>query len=303
MDLKQHRTRRRFLGEVTLASAAGLLAPGLSSAAESDEGVSPWLIGCYTRPWSAHEYRVALDAIAEAGYQYVGLMTTRSTNGLVISTATTEAEALRIGEECQARGLIPASAYGGEFPVAESLDKGVAGLKRLIDCCAAAKVPNLMLGGTGDPALQEAYYQAVERSCDHAVERGIGISVKPHGGLNATGPQCREVVEKVGRDLFRIWYDPGNILYYSDGTLDPVQDAATVNGLVVGMSVKDYLHPKVVDVTPGDGKVDFPGVLKQLQAGGFTGGPLIVECLKEGGLPELLAEAKRAKLFLEKLIA
>ncbi|MCG3197435.1 MAG: sugar phosphate isomerase/epimerase [Candidatus Omnitrophica bacterium] len=303
MDLKQNQTRRRFLGEAALAGAAGLLAPGLSSAAEPREGTSAWRIGCYTRPWGAHDYRVALDAIAEAGFKYAGLMTTRSTNGLVISTATTEAEALRIGEECEARGLIPASAYGGDFPVAESLEKGVEGLKRLIDNCAAAKVPNLMLGGTGDSALQEAYYQAVARSCDHAVERGIGISVKPHGGLNATGPQCRELIEKVGRDQFRIWYDPGNILYYSDGVLDPVRDAAVVNGLVVGMSVKDYIHPKVVDVTPGDGKVDFAGVLKQLKAGGFNGGPLIVECLKPGGLPELLAEAKRARLFLEALTA
>ncbi len=35
------------------------------------------MIACYTRPWAKYEYRVALDAIAEAGYKYVGLMTTK----------------------------------------------------------------------------------------------------------------------------------------------------------------------------------------------------------------------------------
>ncbi len=298
MSLHRSLTRRRFLEEVTVAGAAAWMATEAHAVSES---ASAWQMGCYTRPWSEHEYRVALDAIAEAGFKHVGLMTTRSKTKLVLSVETTEAEALRVGEECRARGLIPVSAYGGEFPVADSLEKGVEGLKRLIDNCAAAGVPNLMVGGNSDPALQDAYYQAVARSCDHAAEKGIGISIKPHGGLNATGPQCRAVVEKVGRAEFRVWYDPANILYYSDGALEPLQDAPSVQGLVIGMSIKDYLHPKQVDVTPGDGQVDIPGVLALLKAGGFTGGPLVVECLKAGELPELLAEAKRARLFLEEL--
>ena len=32
----------------------------------------PYRIGCYTRPWDKYDYRVALDAIAEAGFKYVG---------------------------------------------------------------------------------------------------------------------------------------------------------------------------------------------------------------------------------------
>ena len=57
------------------------------------------------------------------------------------------------------------------------------------------------------------------------------MSVKPHGGQNATGPQCRKLIEQVGHKNFRLWYDPGNIFYYSDGNLDPVDDSATVDGL------------------------------------------------------------------------
>ncbi len=130
----------------------------------------------------------------------------------------------------------------------------------------------------------------------------MGVSVKPHGGLNATGEQCRKILEKVGHKNFRLWYDPGNIFYYSDGALNPVDDSANVNGLVVGMSVKDYRQSKIVDLTPGTGQVDFAKVMTHLKAGGFTGGPLIIECLTPGELPQLLEEAKKARQFVEQLV-
>ena len=129
----------------------------------------------------------------------------------------------------------------------------------------------------------------------------MGLTIKPHGGLNATGPQVREIVKKVNHKNFRVWYDAGNILYYSDAKINPVQDAAAVDGLVTGWCVKDYRYPRQVDLTPGTGKVDFRAVFARLKKGGFTGGPLVIETLKLGELPQLLAEAKKARRFLEGL--
>jgi len=71
---------------------------------------------------------------------------------------------------------------------------------------------------------------------------------------------------------------------------------------VVGMSVKDYKHPKDVSVTPGTGKVDFPAVMARLKQGGFTHGPLVVETLAPGDLAGTLEEAKKARAFLENLV-
>jgi sugar phosphate isomerase/epimerase len=108
----------------------------------------------------------------------------------------------------------------------------------------------------------------------------------------------------VGHPNFRLWYDPGNILYYSDGKLDPVDDAATVDGLVVGMSVKDFVPPKDVLVTPGTGRVNFPAVLGRLRRGGFARGPLVVECLARSDTPaKITAEARRAREFVARWIA
>ena len=299
-------SRRRFLDRALRFSAAGLASPlAAASAAPATAAISaagPWQIGCYTRPWGTHDYRVALDAIAEAGFEYAGLMTTKSKTRLVISVETTAEEARQVGEECRKRGLKVPSVYGGGIPVATSLEAGIEGLKRLIDNCAAAGAANLMMGGIGSDKLYEPYYKAIAECCDYAAAKGVGISVKPHGGLNATGPQCRKAVEMVGHKNFRIWYDPGNIFYYSDGKLDPVDDAATVDGLVVGMSIKDYRRPKNVMLTPGTGQVDFPKVLARLKKGGFTSGALVIECLARGDPGQTLAEAKKARRFVEELI-
>ncbi len=283
------------------ALAMGTLAPRLSLAAKSPADV--WQIGCYTRPWAKYEYPVALDAIAEAGFKYVGLMTTKSPTNLVISVQSGIEEAQKVGEECRKRNLAVPSLYGGGIPVAKSLEAGIQGLRQLIDNCAAAGIQNLMMGGVSSEKLQDPYYEAIAECCEYAAEKGIGISVKPHGGTNATGPECRRRIESVGHKNFRLWYDPGNIFYYSDGKLDPVDDSATVDGLVVGMSVKDFRMPKQVDVTPGTGMVNFPQVMQHLKRGGFTSGPLIIECLAPGDLPQILAEAKKARAFVENIVA
>jgi len=302
MNSSDNLTRRHFLGKSIRVGSAGVAVSLIAaSAPAAEESAGPWQIGCYTRPWDQYDYRVALDAIAEAGFKYAGLMTTNSQTHLVISVSTTLEEAQRIGEELKKRGLTVLSVYGGDIPVAKSLEAGIEGLKKLIDNCAACGAKNLLMGGTSDQKLYEPYYKTIAECCDYAAEKGIGISIKPHGGLNATGPQCRKTIELVGHKNFRIWYDPGNILYYSDGQLDPATDAGTVDGLVVGMSVKDYREPKNVLVTPGTGVVDFAAVMARLKKGGFTNGPLLVECLEPGDLQQTLTEAKKARQFLEEL--
>ena len=306
MDGTKHLTRRGFLsGSAKLGALSTLAWTGstlLPEHADASAGVAPpYLIACYTRPWAQYEYRVALDAIAEAGYKYVGLMTAKGKGGLVISVATTPEEAAQVAEEVKKRNLKVVSVYGGDIPVSKSLEAGIEGLKKLIDSCAACGTKNLLMGGIGNQKLYEAYYTAIRECCDYAAAKGMGISVKPHGGLNATGPQCRKTVEFVGNKNFGIWYDPGNIFYYSEGKLNPVDDAPSVNGLVMGMCVKDFKPPKSVDVTPGTGLVDFAAVLAKLKAGGFKSGALVVECLEPGDPAHTLAEAKKTRQFLEKL--
>ena len=287
---KQITTRRGFIQQS--------LAIALSSPATA---ASSWQIGCYTRPWDQFDYRVALDGIAEAGYKYAGLMTHKGKSWVIVTVDTTPEEAAAIGEEVHKRGLATISIYGGDFPVAKSVEAGMAGLRRLIENCAAARCPRLLLGGTGKDDLVRPYYKVVAECCEYAASKGVGLSVKPHGGSNATGAQCRAIVEMVGCKNFGIWYDPGNIFYYSDGKIDPVDDVPSVDGLIAGMSIKDFLPPKEVLVTPGTGRVNFREVLARARKGGFTAGPLVVECLNRGDGPQVTAEARKTRSFLEEL--
>jgi len=260
-----------------------------------------WKIGCYTRPWAKFEYTVALDEIAKAGFRYMGLMTSK--DGLIVSAKTSFDDARRFDENVKKRQLKVLSIYGGSIAVQKSLKDGIVDLRKLIDLSVIVSSETLMMGGVSDPDLNERYYEAIKQCCDYAEDKNVELILKPHGGLNATGPQCRQSIEKVGHRNFNLWYDPGNIFFYSDGALDPVDDAETVNGLVTGMCIKDYVHPKRVDVDPGKGKVDFPGVMAKLIAGGFTGGSLVIETLAPGDIASLHNQAVATRQYVENLVA
>lgn len=318
-------SRRRFLRN-SAAIGAGILAGLLPSNGRSDEDAAeqgPWQIGCWTRPWMNHEYHVALDAIAEAGMKYVGLMNTTQPGSkgsgwrpenMILSYRDPLSKATRVAEEVQQRGLEVAFYYGGLMG-AKSRESTVADFRHVIDLCATMKCGHVLMGGLAETRGPEydTWLAAVAECCNYAAEHKVQMVIKPHGGLGATGPQLRKAIERVGHKSFSILYDAGNILYYSDGKVDPVADAATLHGVVTGWCIKDYLPARAanaasgntkgnVDFTPGTGKVDFQAVFAELKKGGFVGGPLMIETLSNGDLPYLLAEAKKARQFVESLL-
>ena len=85
-------SRRSFLKQTLQVGTAGLLlSKGAATCLATTSGPAKpqaWQLGCYTRPWAKHDYRIAMDAIAEAGFKYVGLMTTNTKSGLVIGVHT-----------------------------------------------------------------------------------------------------------------------------------------------------------------------------------------------------------------------
>lgn len=302
MTYSKDLTRRTFLERTLVAGLAGFagtrLAIDSATAGASESKQKGWQIGCWSRPWAKYDYRVGMDAVAEAGYKYMGLTGAKTRTGRVIAPDTTIAEAERVGEEAKQRGLQITFVYGGGLP----LHKGNGSLMKMIDNCAAAGGQSVIVAHLGNQKTRDVYCQAIKECCDYAAEKKVAVKVKPHGGMTGTGPLCREALKRIGHENCSLVYDPGNIYYYSDGEVNPVGDAATVAELVTGMSVKDYKHPKQVMLTPGTGQVDFPALMARLQAGGFTHGPLIVETFDPGDLPHTLKEAKKTRGFLEELV-
>jgi sugar phosphate isomerase/epimerase len=156
MDQSDCIARRKFL---SIAAAAPIL--GAAGCALQPKQKEEWRIGCFTRPWAAYDVVTAMDAIAESGFRYMGLMNSAPNGQLLITLQTSLETAARIGEQARARGLGILSAYGGDFPVRESIQAGIQGLKQLIDLCVACGSQSLLLGGTGREDLFDDYFKVV----------------------------------------------------------------------------------------------------------------------------------------------
>jgi sugar phosphate isomerase/epimerase len=129
--------RREFLTTTLATAAAGTLARGAHA---EDQPGAPWKVGCFTRPWAEHEYTVALDAIAEAGFTYCGFMnTTKNGKGTqMLNWDTPLEEAAAMADAAKSRGMTVAAGWGGRFPTEQGLEAAIAGLKRLVDVSEAA---------------------------------------------------------------------------------------------------------------------------------------------------------------------
>jgi sugar phosphate isomerase/epimerase len=285
--------RRSFLLSLPILGA-------LPTLAASKRTTNGYLIGCYTRPWDQWDLDRALDGVAQAGFQWVGLMTAKGTPNTIIHPELSTAQAAQIGAKTKQRNLSICSVYG-DFQPTPNLTASRQQLHQLIDLCAACGSPELLLGGTTNPEAYETFIKSIAAECPHAQASNLGITLKPHGGLNATGAQCRQAIQRVNHPSFRLWYDPANILYYSDGQLDPLKDVLDVDGLVVGMSIKDFLPPKNVLINPGSGQVNFTPLFARLRLGGFTRGQLLVECTAPGSFKEITEAATQARLLTERL--
>ena len=130
-----------FIGERLLAQEPG-----------SRQGAANYQIGCYTRPFDKFDYRVGLDAIVEAGFRYLGLMTTNTKEWDMIRPTTPPEEVQSFRAEANQRGLKIISVFG-DFSVAVSVEQGIRELKRLIDHTEICGCPSLMFGGTADEKL------------------------------------------------------------------------------------------------------------------------------------------------------
>jgi sugar phosphate isomerase/epimerase len=293
-------TRRRFISTVAVA---GVSVPFLARCARPS-AQSNYQIGAYTRAWGPRDYRVSLDGMVETGYRYAGISVhgvgDSGRMGRVLDRDSSSEAAAEVGHEIRSRGLRIVTLSAGSFDAAASIDEGIAQLRRLVDIAVICEAPSLQINDPAKPDVEASFYRVVAECCDYAAGRNVGLTIHPHG---SSGAHIRAQIEKVGHRNLRLMYDPGNIGFYSNGEINPVEDADALDGILYGMSVKDYRLPRNVNVTPGSGLVDFPALMTRLQRGGFTSGPLVVECLDPKELDQVNAEARKAREFIERIVA
>jgi sugar phosphate isomerase/epimerase len=291
-------SRRDFLA----TSAAGLAVSLLPAAARAAEKSTParWPVGCFNRPWTKWTYDETLDAIKAAGYKHTGLLTPTKADVFTSSNATPEYLAA-LKQKIAARGLtvnMTALRVKNGVPLAEA----VADTRKQLENAHTVGAEFALTFGVDKPEHYEQYFKVMADAAAFAQERKIKLVLKPHGGGSGASDEIVKAMKAVGHPNFKIWYDAGNIIYYTGK--DPVAELAPIAEHVTGFCAKDCGAEKGdVMIQFGTGKVDFAGVFRKLKSAGFNG-PIMVECCKIGAtVQETMENARANRVFLEKILA
>jgi sugar phosphate isomerase/epimerase len=240
-------------------------------------------IGSTTRPYAGLSYAEAFARIGKAGYTDVAIFANQVGDAKVIpiGTETTPGEVAAVKKAVADAGVNP-SMLLGRANLDKGLDGAVADYKKLLDNAAALGTRWILELGTGKEEFYEIYPKVMRQAAEHAASLGVGISLKPHGGISLTARELVDLCGVVDHPSFLISYDPGNIIYYTKGEVRPESEVGEVASLTSTAIIKDCVihgdgRPDV-NVTAGDGLVEFDTVLSGLIKGGFNG-PLYVECV------------------------
>jgi len=243
-------------------------------------------LGATTRPCNMVPADQAFEHIAATGYRHIALFRHQKT--AVVSWDTPRKEVERVRQAAEDAGLT-ISMLLGNLPLDRGAAAAVDAYRRLLDNAAVLGVEWVLDCGCSEQHQAE-YIRCMQQAAEHAETLGVRITLKPHGGIGMTGTGLLQVVQAVGHPAFTLCYDPGNIIYYSAGRLRPETDVTSIAEHVATFIVKDCIiredgRPDVL-VTPGDGLVDFPSVLRTILAAGFSG-PLYVECVGSGTFQDI----------------
>ena len=287
-------TRRQFLDTAIVAAAT------LPFAALGASKASSWPIGCFNRPWTKWSYDDALDGIKAAGYAWTGLLTTTKNDPFTGAGATPEYLA-ELKKKIAARGL-KANMTALRLKTAAPLAEAIADTRQQIANAHALGLTFALTFGVDRPEHYAQFYKLMADAAAYGQERGIQLCMKPHGGGSGASEEILRCIKEVNHANFKIWYDAGNIIYYTGK--DPVAELEPIAQHVTGFCAKDCAEQKSdVMIQFGKGKVDFTAVFRKLKAAGFNG-PIMVECCAIGATAtETTANAKANREFLEKVLA
>ena len=283
--------RREFLQSAAI---------GLSLSTTLKASVVRWPIGCFNRPWTSWTFDDALKQIKAAGYHTVGLLTRTKDEPFIGADASPEYLA-KLKQRLASSGLATnMGALRTRHNIA--LDESRKEARTQIDNASALGITYLLSFGVDRPEEYDHYYRVMSDAAAYAQERKIRLVMKPHGGGSGAAAEILAAIKAVQHANFKIWYDAGNIIYYTGK--DPIEELKPIARHVTGFCAKDCGAPKGdVMIQFGTGKVDFAAVFAALKGAGFDG-PLMVECCKVGAsAEETMANARANRLFLEKELA
>ena len=282
--------RRDFIGGAVAAALFASIAESASAARVN------WEIGCFNRAFTKWPFEDGLKGIKAAGYKTTGLLTRTKDEPFISATASPEYLAT-LKKRLEQSGV---SANMGALNSRHSvpLDESIAEVRKQIDNAHLLSLKYVLSFGADKAEEFDHYVKVMKDAAEYAQRKRIKLAMKPHGGISGASSEILRVIQEVNHRNFSIWYDAGNIIYYTGK--DPVAEIAPIAKHISGFCAKDCGAPRGdVMIQFGTGKVDFGAVFKALKAGGFSG-PVLVEGCKVGDTAEATsANAAANRQFLE----
>lgn len=218
----------------------------------------------------------ALAVIADAGLSRVDLLERKPHLAIDGDEAGYDAVAAAVA----ARGMTIANlaTYGGKgFTTGDDTEAEAAWAQVTAQIDLAqrfgARTVRVYSIGSGNEAVEHIPRIApwYRKAAAYAGDRGVWLGVENHGGAISGEPaRTAELCEAVGHDHFGVLYDPANLLRVGTD-YKPALDAFRDH--VVHVHLKDATSERQSCSTTmlGDGDIDIPWLLDQIDAMGYTG--------------------------------
>jgi sugar phosphate isomerase/epimerase len=296
------------LGGLALSARSAGQQPAAAQPAAGQAKGQPtqFRVACMTLPYSQWPLQRALAGLKEAGYEHVAWGTTHRETGEakpvpVMPPDALPAKAKELAQTCRDMGLEPLMMFSTIYP---EDPKGVEVLTRRIEQAAAAGMGQVLTFGHTDGNNRKLWIERFKQLGPIARDHGVLIVVKQHG---ETGQVTGEIVREVADDNVQVNYDAGNVMDYTKGKVNPLDDIKTCADLIRSFCIKDHrLFPMNQDCGPGFGEIDHYRLLANVTLSGRMM-PLCCENISAPGIrarspEEIDALARRAREFLEVVI-
>lgn len=309
-------TRRRFLVSSSVAAAAAAVLPskilGQTTAPNpSSSATALPKIGCYG-PRIFVKFQLGTDALLDAakaaGFDSVEMLGGGSGAARVRGKPDAP-EAIR--DKLAARGLVSTV---GSLVVPEKTPHAEAVAQTRAQITRMNKIGQkyALCGGFSDEEQWIPFCKVLRDAAEFGQDLGVQIVTKHHHGLNNTTVELLGWMQQVNHPNFRLFFDPGNLIYYTGK--DPLKQLDLIAPHVTGWVAKDCAgpiyqermsgQPGFGDAPPnpngdevmiqfGTGRVNFPGVYRKLKSAGFNG-VIYVEGTVAGETVEATIAAARA---------
>ncbi len=180
------------------------------------------------------------------------------------------AKAKELAQRCRDMGLAPVMMFSTIYPEDA---KGVEVLTNRIKQAAAAGIPHVLTFGHTSGDNRRLWIDRFKQLGPIARDHGVRIVVKQHG---ETGEVTGQIVREVADEGIKVNYDAGNVMDYTKGQVNPLDDIKTCADLIHSFCIKDHrMFPVNQDCGPGLGEIDHYRLLANVA---FTGREMPLAC-------------------------